>query len=124
MRIKLLLLLLLFPSFAWAAPFLTCDPYPANTTDASLNVVAFVITFQTPTGLSPVTVQAIVGTSGSQNLYYDLAALTNSSYTVTAAAVNGYQEESSQSAPFTFQKGVPGAPTGMKIIPAIPVPVP
>jgi hypothetical protein len=124
MRKLLLALLALLPWQAGlAAPFLTCDPYPTNA-DANLNVVTFVITFQVPTGLSPATVQAQVGNSGQQYLYYDLATLGNATYTVTAAAINGYAQESPQSVPFTFQKGVPAAPTGMKIVPSIPVPLP
>lgn len=121
---KILLLLLVLAGRVVAAPFLTCDPYPASTTDANLNIVSFTITFTAPTGISPVTVQAIVGTSGSRNLYYDVGPLGNATYTVTAAATNGYALESPQSTPFTFQKGVPSAPTGMKIVPSIPSPVP
>jgi hypothetical protein len=105
---------------AAAAPYLTCDPYPSNA-DANLNVVSFVLT---GIAANPVTVQAMVGTSGSQNLYYDLGPLTNNTYTVTAAAVNGYGLEGPQSLPFTFQKGVPSAPTGLKIVPSIPTPLP
>lgn len=119
---KLLLILMLIGGAIHAAPYLTCDAYPVNA-DANLNVVQFVITFTNPTGLSPVTVQAQIGTSGQQYLFYDLGPLSNSSYTVTAAAVNGYGEESPQSTPFVFQKGVPAAPTGMKIVPSIPIPL-
>ena len=108
---------------AFAAPYLTCTPYPSNA-DTALNIVSFVITFTAPTGLSPVTVQAQVGTSGQQYLYYDLSTLGNSSYTVTAAAINGYALESPQSVPFTFQKGVPSAPGGLTIVPSIPSPLP
>lgn len=119
----ILLFLLLIAVRVTAAPYLTCNPYPTNA-DANLNVVQFVITFQTPTGINPVTVAAQVGTSGLQYLYYDLGPLSNSSYTVTAAAVNGYGEASPQSSPFTFQKGVPSAPAGLTIVPSIPVPLP
>jgi hypothetical protein len=122
-----LVLILGFLGFSLAgaagAPFLTCDPYAPNA-DANLNVVSFVITFQAPTGINPVMVQAQIGTSGDQYLFYDLATLGNATYTVTAAAVNGYALESPQSAPFTFQKGVPAAPSGLKIVPSIPIPLP
>jgi hypothetical protein len=116
---KAFLVLFWLAGAAAAAPYLTCDPYPPNA-DANLNVVSFVLT---GIAANPVTVQAMVGTSGSQNLYYDLALLTNNTYTVTAAAVNGYSLESPQSLPFTFQKGVPSAPTGLKIIQSIPTPL-
>lgn len=116
----ILLLLLSLTLVARAAPYLTCDPYPTNA-DANLNVVQFVLT---GVATNPVSVQAQVGTSGQQYLYYDLAALGNNTYTVTAAAVNGYGLESPQSIPFTFQKGIPSAPTGMKIVPSIPSPLP
>jgi hypothetical protein len=118
---KALLILLCLLGKAFAAPYLTCDPYPTNA-DANLNVVSFVIT---GVATNPVTIQAQVGTSGLQYMFYDLAPLGNNTYTVTAAAVNGYGLESPQSAPpFTFQKGVPAAPNGMKIVPSIPVPLP
>jgi hypothetical protein len=105
-----------------ASPFLTCDPYPANPTDSALNVVTFIITGNVPG--SPVSVQARIGTGGMQYLYYDLATLTNNTYTVTAAAVNGYGQEGAQSLPFTFTKGVPTAPSGLSIVPSIPSPLP
>jgi hypothetical protein len=122
-KILAFMLLLAGALSAQSAPFLTCDPYPTNA-DANLNVVSFVITFTAPTGISPVTVQARVGTGGMQYLFYDVGPLGNATYTVTAAAVNGYALESPQSVPFTFQKGIPTAPTGMKIVPSIPVPLP
>jgi hypothetical protein len=120
---RLILFIFLCALRASAAPFLTCDPYPANA-DQALNIVSFVITFVAPTGINPINVQAQIGTSGQQYMFYDLAPLTNASYTVTAAAVNGYAQESPQSAPFQFQKGVPAAPAGLKIVPSIPSPLP
>lgn len=120
---RTLFLLLLSVGTAFAAPFLTCNPYPANA-DSGQNIVSFVITFTSPTGLNPVTVQAQVGAGGAQYLYYDLSTLGNSSYTVTAAAVNGYALESPQSSPFTFAKGIPSAPSGLTIVPSIPSPLP
>jgi hypothetical protein len=119
-----LLLSLWVGARAWGAPFLTCDPYPAATVDANLNVISFVVTFSEPTGISPVTVQAQIGTSGSRNFFYDVGPLSNATYTVTVAAVNGYALESPQSVPFTFMKGSPSTPTGLKLVPSIPSPLP
>lgn len=111
-------------SASMGAPYLTCDPYPASTTDPNLNVVSFVVTFSAPAGISPVTVQAQVGTSGDRYLFYDVGPLGNATYTVTAAAINGYALESPQSANFTFSKGTPAIPTGLKLVPSIPSPLP
>lgn len=124
MRKLIIVLLLLLARTGVASPFLTCDPYPASTTDPNLNVVNFVVTFTVPTGVSPVTIQAQVGTSGDRQLFYDVGPLSNATYTVTVAAVNGYALESPQSAPFTFSKGSPSAPTGIKLVPSIPNPLP
>ena len=122
-KILVFILLLVGTLSANAAPFLTCDPFPANA-DTGLNVVSFVITFTAPTGMNPVTVQAQIGTGGAQYMFYDLAPLANASYTVTAAAVNGFAQEGPQSDPFTFAKGVPAKLTGLKIVPSIPSPLP
>jgi hypothetical protein len=120
----LLIVWLLIGTYCNGSPFLSCDPYPASTTDANLNVVSFVITFVEPTGVSPVTVQAQVGTSGDRQLFYDVGPLANATYSVTAAAVNGYALESPQSVVFTFMKGSPSTPTGLKLVPSIPSPLP
>jgi hypothetical protein len=124
LRTLFLVILLGASAKAFAAPFLTCDPYPASTTDPNLNVVSFVITFSAPSGINPVTVQAQVGTSGDRQLFYDVGPLANATYTVTAAAVNGYALEGPPSSPFTFSKGSPATPTGLKLVPSIPNPLP
>src|SRR5208282_3416858 len=117
----LLFLSILFAVTASAAPFLTCDPYPANPTDGALNVVTFIVTGNVPG--SPVSIQSMIGTGGMQYFFYDLSTLTNNTYTVTVAAVNGYGQEGAASVPFTFTKGVPAAPANLRIVPSIPVPL-
>src|ERR1700746_17709 len=110
---KTLLILLCLAAHAMAAPFLVCDPVPAQT-QQNLNVVSYMIT-----GLSsnPISAQAIVNADGSQQLHYDLAATANGSYTVTAAAINGLGLEGPASAPCTFTVGLPAKPTGLRISP-------
>ena len=110
---KTLLTFLYLAGHAVAAPFLVCDPVPAQT-QQNLNVVSYVIT-----GLSsnPISTQAIVNADGSQQLHYDLAATANGSYTVTAAAINGLGLEGPPSDPFTFTVGLPAKPTGLRISP-------
>src|ERR1700740_1130115 len=104
---KTLLTLLCLAGHAVAAPFIVCDPVPAQTQQI-LNVVSYLIT-----GLSsnPISTQAIINPDGSQQLHYDLAATANGSYTVTAAALNGLGLEGPASGPFTFTVGLPAKPT-------------
>jgi hypothetical protein len=108
------LISLLIPLFATlsahAAPFLVCDPYPKAT--SSLQAVSkFTVT---GLGASAITVPATVNSDGTQVLHYDLSALPNGTYTVTAAAVNGFGG-SAVSAPFTFTSGIPSTPTNISL---------
>jgi hypothetical protein len=109
----ILLILLALANVAWGAPFLVCDAVPAQA-QTNLNVVQYVIT-----GLSttPITTQAMINADGSQQLHYDLSAVANGSYTVTAAAVNGLGLEGPFSDPFIFTVGLPTKPTGLRISP-------
>ena len=108
-----LVLWVLLAQAAMAAPFLVCDPVPAQT-QQNLNVVSYVLT-----GLSsnPISTQAIINADGSQQLHYDLGSTANGSYTVTAAAINGLGLEGPPSDPFTFTVGLPTKPTGLRISP-------
>ena len=108
-----LVLWVLLAQAAVAAPFLVCDPVPAQT-QQNLNVVSYMIT-----GLSsnPISTQAIINADGSQQLHYDLGSTANGSYTVTAAAINGLGLEGPPSDPFTFTVGLPTKPTGLRISP-------
>ena len=115
MRIKCLILIVISCCAArvFAAPFLVCDPYPTQT-DANLTVASFVLT---GFGTGPVSVPAFVLANGQQELHYDLATLSNGTYTVTAAAVNAFGVSSAASPNFTFTKGVPATPLNLKISP-------
>ena len=62
-------------------------------------------------------IQAQINADGSQQLHYDLGALSNGSYTVTVAAVNGFAQESPFTPPFTFTVGAPATPTGLRLSP-------
>jgi len=110
----ILLTLLLIGSRVLASPFLVCDPVPASSGNQGLNVVSYVITGLATTNLN---VQAQINADGSQQLHYDLGALSNGSYTVTVAAVNGFAQESPFTPPFTFTVGAPATPTGLRLSP-------
>ena len=113
MKTLILIFFSLIVQAAHGAPYLVCDPVPAQT-QQNLNVVSYVIM-----GLSsnPISTQAIINADGSQQLHYDLATIANGSYTVTAAAINGLGLEGPASDPFTFTVGLPTKPTGLRISP-------
>lgn len=112
----LLLILLALANVAWGSPFLVCDEFPFQT-EGGLNIATFTIG-----GLpgSPITVPATVNpTSQGQYLHYDLAnviLVSGNSYTITAFATNVYGT-SGPPATVVFTKGVPAAPSGLKISP-------
>lgn len=109
-------LLLLVPSLGHGAPFLVSDPYVPQS-DPNLNPTMFVIH---GLGASDITINATTLSGGNLVLEYDLATLPNGTYHVTAAAVNVFGGESPFSAPpFDFTKGVPGAPTNLRISPTM-----
>jgi hypothetical protein len=110
---RTLLLSLALVGIVRAAPFLVCDPYPPNA-DMGLNITTFIVT---GISASSINVQATINADGSQFLHYDVGPLQNGTYTVTAAAVNGYLKESPPSSPFTFTIGVPATPTGIRLSP-------
>lgn len=89
-----------------AAPFLTCDPYPAT----GQQPTEFVVTIA---GLTAPVVTPAVDVTGGKALRLDLGPLNLSgSKTITAKARNAWGE-SAASAPFTFTAGVPGVPGGL-----------
>ena len=110
---KPLLLLLFLSVAAKAMPFLVCDPYVPQS-DPSLNPVSFILK-----GLAqnPISVPVFQQTDGSLIIHYDLAQISNGSFTVTAAAVNIFGGVSPDSVPFTFSKNLPATPTNLRISP-------
>ena len=110
---KQLLLLLLFAVRAYAAPFLVCDPYPANA-DPSVTPTTFILK-----GLAanPIMTGAQINPDGTVQLHYDLATLSNGNYTVVADAINVFGGASPDSLPFVFTAGIPAAPNNLRIVP-------
>jgi hypothetical protein len=108
----LLGLLLALSVSAQAAPFLVCDPYAVQT-DPNLIPVSFDLT---GIAAQPISVP-VTNADGTKQLHYDLGTLSNGTFTVTAAAVNIFGGTSPASAPFQFTKGVPAAPTNLRISP-------
>lgn len=99
-------ILLLAATSLQAAPFLVCDPYPA-----SAGVTSFTLFWDgSTTGVSAPVFTDATGTY----LKYDLAGVTNGTHTVKVRAKNSYGE-SGDSAPFTFDKQLPPAPTNIRI---------
>ncbi len=93
---------------ALAAPFLTCDPYPATGPQPT----EFVITVGTA---APITVAATKEADGDVALKWDVGTQTGSK-TLTVKAKNAWGE-SAATAPFSFVAGVPAAAAGMRLVP-------
>ena len=110
---RVLIALLLGTVTLEASPFLVCDPYPGSG-DPNLIPTTFEVTGVAGT---PVSSPAFTNPDGTKILHYDLATLANGNYTVTATAVNVFGGASPSSAPFTFTKGVPAQPGGLRISP-------
>lgn len=108
MKRAMLLLATIFASTnVFAAPFLTCNPYPSSgplpdTFSVGLDSGALI------------SVPARKNADGSRDLYYDLGPLgiTNGSHQFKVAAVNSVWGSSTQ-VNFTFVKAVPSAPSGL-----------
>lgn len=103
----LLVLILLVSRLVSAAPFLTCDPYPAtgplpDSFSVGLDSGAMI------------TVPARTNADGSRDMMYDLAPLgiTNGSHQFKVTAVSSLWGASTQ-VNFTFVKAVPSAPAGL-----------
>jgi hypothetical protein len=113
MRKTCLWFLLTLAISAKAAPFLVCDPYAVQT-DTNLIPVSFNLS---GIAVQPISVPVTTNADGTKQLHYDLANLSNGTYTVTAAAVNVFGGTSPAGSPFTFTKGVPATPTNLRISP-------
>jgi hypothetical protein len=113
MRKTCLWFLLTLAISAKAAPFLVCDPYAVQS-DPNLIPVSFDLN---GIAAQPISVPVTTNADGTKQLHYDLGTLSNGTFTVTAAAVNIFGGTSPASAPFQFTKGVPAAPTNLRISP-------
>ncbi len=104
---KWLLVFAMFSTSVLAAPFLTCDPYPATgPLPDSFSV-----------GLDSgglISVPARTNADGSKDLFYDLAPLgiTNGSHQFKVTAVSSVWGSSTQ-VNFSFVKAIPSAPSGL-----------
>jgi len=97
---------LLIAGPVWSAPFLTCDPYAADTQ------VDFKVRFDGGVWLD---VAATVNTDGTRYLRMDVAPvnLASGTHTVEVRAVNMWAE--SPTTPFSFSKSVPEAPASTRL---------
>jgi len=91
---------LLLPVLAFASPFLVCDP--------QTNVTHYVIT-----GDINVTVPATDLGDGTVRLQYDLAGITEGTFTIEVKAKNVWGE--SVTVPFDFVKALPAVPSAIRI---------
>lgn len=90
---------------ALATPFLVCDPYLAAVVQPSYFELMF-------DGGSPVQSPVETVPTGVR-LHYDLASMTVGSHAVIVKACN--QWGCSSTVPFSFSKGVPSSPAGIKL---------
>lgn len=115
---KLLGILLLCASSAFAAPFLVCDPVPGGSAQTPTSYIVSGIGNDFTVPASQV--------SGGVALHVDLATVSPGTYTVKVTAVNA-GGPGAASAPFTFTLAsatptptpvpTPAAPTGLSISP-------
>lgn len=112
---KLCALALLTASGAvYAAPFLTCNPYPTNVA-AQAVPTEFVVTISMIA--DPIVTPAVPAGTDAVVLKLDLGPLNlTGSRTVTAKARNAWGESAS-SAPFEFAAGAPSIPGGLTLSP-------
>lgn len=87
-----------------ANPFLVCDPPTAGEA-----VTGYRLT------LNGQLIDVAVDQTGEYGFKFDLVAIQNGEYTVTAVARNAWGESES-SLPFVFTKAGPLMPTGMSIV--------
>lgn len=106
--IGLVVLFAMMVRYAWAAPFLVCDPYPAT----GQQPTEFVVTIS---GLPAPIITPAVETPKGKAMKLDLGPLNLSgSRTMTARARNLWGE-SEDSLPFTAIAGRPVVPTGITL---------
>jgi len=109
MKIISVLALCLLPTWAFASPFLICDPYPTG--DAQPD--QFVITIDA--GSSVISAAQTLG-DGTKRLHYDLATLAAGTHNVTVKARIDIWNLESSAVPFSFTKPAgPGGAVGIKL---------
>ena len=102
-----LALVIVFSAFnVWAAPFVVSDTYPTTTTQPTyFNVVM-------DGGAAVQSAPQVMG-DNSVRLHYDVGAVTTGTHSMTVAACNEWG--CSSTVPFSFTKGVPALPSGIKL---------
>uniref|UniRef100_A0A7C4Y3F2 Uncharacterized protein n=1 Tax=Caldisericum exile TaxID=693075 RepID=A0A7C4Y3F2_9BACT len=107
MKKILLLVLVLFPSVAFASPFLVCDPYPSTQTQPDY----FIIVLDGKTYSS----SAFSNPDGSKQLKFDVGFVSSGSHSLTVKAckedANGIPWCSDE-VPFAFERPSAVAPPG------------
>jgi hypothetical protein len=98
-------MLVVFPLVAEAAPFLVCDVYPSTDTQPTF----FKITKE---GGGEVN-SPPQSVTGGVRLHYDMAGTIDGVHNWTVAACNDWG--CSTATPFGFTKTLPGAPAGVKL---------
>jgi len=106
MKFVIAFLFMLVPAIALGSPFLTCDPYPAET-----EITKFVIDID---GVA-VDSDPHINEDGTIIIRHDLSDLAVGSHVVKAKAINKWGE-SEWSAVYSFTKSIPGAPLNLNII--------
>ena len=101
-------LLLAYPLFAGAAPYLTCDPYTALE-----SVDQFVVVMD---GGGQQTVAAQVMADGKTRLWFDLGTVSVGTHNMTIKAKNSVWGQESTAAPFVFSKPASCAAPGGLVI--------
>jgi hypothetical protein len=102
MKRLLILAIVLFASQAAAAPFLVCEPYLPQE-----GVVKFQVTIDAAAAVDSV--------PAANALHHDMAAVATGAHTVKVRACNVWGC-GADSAPFTFTKSIPAAPTTISIV--------
>jgi hypothetical protein len=103
-KILLVIVLLSFPCFAWASPFLVCDPYPADQLVIGFRGTVNGTNFDIPYALTSDKTGAII---------YDCAALGDGAWNFTNIRAYNTRGEST-GIPFAYP-ALPGAPSRTRV---------
>ena len=106
MKYLIALLLVVFPAAVFAAPFVISDTYPTTTTQPTyFNVVM-------DGGAAVQSAPQVMG-DNSVRPHHDVGAVSTGTHSMTVAACNEWG--CSSTVPFSFTKGVPALPSGIKL---------